>query len=226
MCMTFKTKALMALAGLALAPAVFAAAVSIPAGPDLPSAAAGLDLVAGRDTAATADAVRPALAGKADPAEAGRAVLADTPITSGNTNTTSTPANADSVSTVYKDLVKSSGAQDAYQNLSADLSLDKARQVLDAGSDEDLNAARRARADADASAGMRTSGQVRTEEQIRQDEARASILAAQLLDEVAPWVGGAVALYVTLKIARYVLLRSREKASRRRRHRRSTARSR
>lgn len=226
------TKVLLTLAGVALAPVVWAAATggSASPSPDGPAAGAVLDVSTSVDAVDSAgraaDSARKAAA--AAKADAATRALPDAPVNANNISTgNGASANSDSINAAYKDLVKSAGVQNTLQDISADLSLDKARQALDAGSDEEIEAARKARASGDTAASMRTTAAPRTEEQQRQDEARASLMAAQLLDEVAPWVGGAVVLYVSLKIARYVFLRNREKAARRRRHRhrRSTVRS-
>lgn len=224
----FTIKALLTLMGMGLGSMVFAATLAGSAGMSAgsPATAAALDLPVGND-AASAEAARKSPVTKTDEAPSAARAAPEAPAAVTNANVSiGKPANDESISAAYKDLVKATGAQDTYQNLSADLSMEKARQVLDAGSEDEIDAARRARANNDASASMRTAGPARTEEQMRQDEARASLLAAQLLDEVAPWVGGAVVLYLGMKIARYFLLRSRAKSSRRRRHRRSMVRSR
>ena len=224
----FTIKALFTLVGMGLRSMVFAATVAGSASPlaESPTTAAALDISAGNG-AGSSDGARKSLAAKTDDTPSMARTPPETQAPLGNANADiGKPAHDESISAAYKDLVKAAGAQDTYQNLSADLSIEKARQVLDAGSEEEIDAARRARANSEASASMRTGGPERTEEQIRQDEARASLLAAQLLDEVAPWVGGAVVLYLGMKVARYFLLRSRAKASRRRKSRRSMARSR
>jgi hypothetical protein len=226
--MNFTIKALFTLVGMGLGPIVLAATVAGSASPlaENPATAAALDFSTGHD-AGSADGAHKSSATKTDETASMARTAPDAPAPLGNANAAiGKPAHDESISAAYKDLVKATGAQDTYQNLSADPSLEKARQVLDAGSEEEIDAARRARVNNEASANMRTGGPERTEEQIRQDEARASLLAAQLLDEVAPWVGGAVVLYVGMKIARYFLLRSRAKASRRRKSRRSMVRSR
>jgi hypothetical protein len=235
--MNLKTQARRMLVGITFGPLALAVALAAPASPAADHAAAAApDLTTANDVTGTgsrttaADITRKSASDKADATPsaspgAAQAVpdvstLANTSLGGGGTS-----ANTESVSAAYKDLVKSAGAQETYQNLSADIGLDKARQVLDAGSDDDIAAARKARAAVDSNASQRTSGLPRTEEQMRQDEARASLLATQLLDEVAPWVGGAVLLYVSVKMGRYFLLRSREKAARRRRRRRSGVRT-
>lgn len=237
-----KTKALLVAAGLALVPLAFAAAVGGSAGPAVANTAdtSVVAIPAGADWADSSGA--PDASGRATSANAGPksatsktdaspsvAVGSASPDVQVPTNSPApagaTPANAESVSAAYKDLVKSTGAQDVYQNLSADLGA--ARQALDAGSEEEIAAARKARANGDVStggiSGLRAAEPPRTEEQMRLDEARASLLANQLLGEVAPWVAGAVLLYIGVKIARYMLLRSRNKAARRHKHRRRMA---
>ncbi len=225
------------LACVALLPMVRAATVSNAALAYSSDGAAGGAPSLALDEApdATAHTARPdspgkATSGKAEsaaPAANAHAPSEAPPAPSSPSANTRTAGDVDLVRGTYKDVVTATGAQETYQQLNADLGLDKAHAQLDAG-DDDAAAVRKARANAETGRMDRTGAgePPRTAEQLRQDEARASMLTSQLIDEVLPWVAGAAVLYVGLHVARYLLVRSRAKAARRRRHRSAVARSR
>jgi hypothetical protein len=141
----------------------------------------------------------------------------------------STPAppltSRDGLRLASKELAESTGLADAKARLEGEFGADKTG-LSEAEADADpANALRRRAAGTHGDTEPTPQGPQRTAEQIKNDGARASILASALINEVMPWAVGAALVLAGIKGVRLFLAFSRKQSKRQRRHRRSSGRS-
>ncbi len=137
----------------------------------------------------------------------------------------------DWVQSTVKELASTTGAAEVARGLNAELNKAKADAVFDILRDTEADAANQERRQAETQA--RDAGRIDatvaplTEEQRKLEGLQAASMFVQLMEEVKPWVLGALALYAVFYAGRLALAYSRANASRKslRAARRSRSRS-